>query len=107
MERVVIQSKNVLVLDPRADRLLNVGDELVCVQGASLQVISREFTNNGSNDSSGRGGTCSSAGNRSAIDDSSFNYKESSVGINFNAVMECLKQTPRPLQLGFAPPTGK
>lgn len=84
VERVVIQSKNHATLDPSADRLLNVGDELVCVQGTTLSAIS-----------SGTGvGTCT--GGKSA--------RESSVGINFNAVMECIKQTPRPLQLGFVPP---
>ncbi len=78
MERIVIQSKNHAALDPSADRLLNVGDELVCVQGAALLAI---------------GGTSMSNSSR-----------ENTVGINFNAVMECIKQTPRPLQLGFVPP---
>lgn len=79
----MIQSKNHTALDPSADRLLNVGDELVCMQGTTLQAIS-----------AGVGGKNSSTSSR-----------ESSVGINFNAVMECIKQAPRPLQLGFVPPT--
>lgn len=78
----MIQSKNHAALDPSADRLLNVGDELVCVQGTTLQAIS-----------AGVGGKSSSTSSR-----------ESSVGINFNAVMERIKQAPRPLQLGFVPP---
>ncbi len=77
----MIQSKNQAALDPRADRLLNVGDELVCVQGAALSAI---------------GGTSTS---------SSMPSREGAVGINFNAVMGCIKQAPRPLQLGFVPPS--
>lgn len=77
----MIQSKNHASLDPRADRLLNVGDELVCIQGAAVQAL-------------GRGGSGGMGG---------YN-KECDTSIYFNVVMECIKQAPRPLQLGFVPP---
>lgn len=79
MERVVIQSKNQAFLDPSADRLLNVGDELVTVQGATLQAISISSNSNSK-------------------------FVTSQVPLNFSAVMERIKQAPRPLQLGFVPP---
>ena len=59
--RVVIQMKYPSLLEPQADRLLCVGDELVCVQGQSLQRF----------------------------------------GTSFKSLLDHLKASPRPIELGF------
>lgn len=74
MERVVVQAKSRGALDPALDRLLSVGDELVTVHGRPIGTLGGEG-----------GGGCGGG------------------GVDFAAVMEHLRQAPRPLQLGFIP----